>query len=63
MRRGDVVSVLFGGHMPFIMRRDQSEWLLVGDTYLHSSNLMNGHLVDRVRRGKEKYPTVTFGVV
>ena len=63
MRQGDMVAVLFGGHMPFILRPVQNDWLLVGDTYMHSSDLMNGHLVDRVRRGQESYQTMTFRIV
>lgn len=41
---GDVVVVLYGGKTPFLLRRDGSHWLLIGECYVHG--LMNGEALD-----------------
>jgi hypothetical protein len=42
---GDKVCILLGGQMPFVMRHEGDEWLLVGTTYVHG--LMNGEAMER----------------
>jgi hypothetical protein len=42
---GDKVCILLGGHMPFVMRQEGDEWLLVGTAYVHG--LMNGEAMER----------------
>lgn len=45
---GDIVCVLLGGNLPFVLRnRDNDEYCLVGESYVHG--LMDGEAV----RGKE----------
>jgi hypothetical protein len=49
MKVGDVVCVLFGGKMPFCLRRQGPHYLLVGECYVHG--LMGGEAVDMLERG------------
>lgn len=43
MRPGDVVCILSGGRVPFILRAEESEFRLVGEAYVHG--LMEGQAV------------------
>lgn len=41
LEKGDVVVVLFGGRIPFILReREEGGWILIGECYVHG--VMNG---------------------
>ena len=43
-RKGDVISVLRGGYVPFVLRKgDHSDWKLVGEAYVHG--IMDGSWV------------------
>jgi len=44
MREGDVVAVLYGGKMPFVLRPWGRDFLLVGECYVHG--LMKGEALD-----------------
>jgi hypothetical protein len=44
MKEGDVVCVLYGGKMPFVLRPWGRYFLLVGECYVHG--LMNGEAID-----------------
>lgn len=48
---GDVVSVLFGGEVPYILRADGTESLsFVGESYIHG--LSNGQAIDAWKNGE-----------
>jgi hypothetical protein len=59
LRPGDHVVVLFGGHLPFILRR-HGDWLLVGDTYLHHADILRGRETRAVRSARGDFRTETF---
>jgi hypothetical protein len=46
---GDVVAIIGGADMPFLLRRDGERWKLVGETYVDS--VMNGEAVYSLHRG------------
>ena len=48
IREGDVVCVLFGGKMPFVLRPWGCYFLLVGECYVHG--LMKGEAIDLLDR-------------
>jgi hypothetical protein len=48
MKEGDVVCVLYGGKMPFVLRPWGHYFLLVGECYVHG--LMNGEAMDMLER-------------
>ncbi|OCL05501.1 hypothetical protein AOQ84DRAFT_390829 [Glonium stellatum] len=51
LEEGDVVCILFGGIVPFILRRsDDGSWLLVGECYIRG--FMQGEVVTEWRDGK-----------
>ena len=52
MQPGDVVAVLFGGSVPFLLRPDGDEYLLLGECYL--SGVMTGQAVVEWREGKRE---------
>lgn len=43
MREGKVVTILFGGRVPLILRKTTSSYLLVGESYLHG--VMKGEAI------------------
>lgn len=43
LQPGDVVCVLAGGEVPFILRPDHGYYRLVGECYLHG--IMNGEAI------------------
>ncbi|KAI7281616.1 hypothetical protein KC345_g4021 [Hortaea werneckii] len=49
---GDVVSVIYGGRMPFILRPTVDHYRLVGDAYIRDAELMWGGISEKVRRGR-----------
>jgi hypothetical protein len=51
MRRGDILCVLYGGKMPFVLRPwSNGEFLLVGECYTHG--LMEGQAIDMAEAGE-----------
>jgi hypothetical protein len=60
VKPGDQVAVLFGGSLPFILRRSRNEWVFIGDTYLHHENILMGREVIAVRSGHESSRIETF---
>lgn len=50
MEAGDVVAVLFGGRVPFILRKQSSGYRVVGACYVHG--LMDGEAVDMFKNGQ-----------
>jgi len=48
MKQGDVVCVLFGGKMPFVLRPWEHYFLLVGECYVHG--FMKGEAIDLLER-------------
>ncbi|KAI1115801.1 heterokaryon incompatibility protein-domain-containing protein [Nemania sp. NC0429] len=64
MRPGDQVVALYGGHMAFVLRQvSLTDWLLVGECYLHHWDLNSGQLVEWVRTGRVNIPVETFRLV
>jgi hypothetical protein len=58
MRTGDLVVVLYGCTMPYIMRpRRDGTMELVGDCYVHG--LMNGEELQREQRNKDEIFRIT----
>ena len=47
---GDLVAVLFGGGVPYILREQERGWLFVGESYI--DGLMNGEAVQAWQRGE-----------
>ena len=47
---GDVVCVLFGGRVPFSLRKVEDHYNLVGETYVHG--FMDGRAVDLANRSE-----------
>ena len=51
MEKGDVVCVLFGGKMPFVLRPwNDGKFLLVGECYVHG--FMQGEALELLERGE-----------
>ncbi|KAL8850892.1 MAG: hypothetical protein Q9221_004205 [Calogaya cf. arnoldii] len=61
MNVGDEVCVLFGGRVPFILRRMQDHHVFVGETYIHDDAIMWGKLTEGVRF-RSQLPTMTFDI-
>jgi hypothetical protein len=60
--RGDVIVILEGFRMPFVLRQSGSDWKLVGDCYVHG--IMDGELVvplDGVEVGSDEMSTGANG--
>ncbi|XP_014551279.1 hypothetical protein COCVIDRAFT_113339 [Bipolaris victoriae FI3] len=52
-KKGDVVSVLFGSGLPYILRpKGNTQFMLLGESYTHS--LMNGESIEAWRSGRLK---------
>ncbi|KAL2366080.1 hypothetical protein RJZ56_000920 [Blastomyces dermatitidis] len=61
MRPGDEVCVLFGGRVPFILRRIPDHHLLIGDTYIHEHAVMWGKVTEGIkRRGRTDIPVFLY---
>ena len=50
LREGDICSVLFGGTVPFILRRKGTGYLLLGEAYLHG--VMRGEAIEMWKRNE-----------
>jgi hypothetical protein len=59
LRSGDICCILFGGHVPFILRRVGSDYRLVGEAYIRE--VMQGEAVVDLELGG-KYRTETFNI-
>jgi hypothetical protein len=46
---GDVVCVLFGGTVPFVLRRSGDDFRLHGEAYVYG--VMNGEVIDQLDAG------------
>ena len=44
IRKGDIVSVLLGGQVPFILRKLEDTYMLIGESCIHG--IMNGEALD-----------------
>lgn len=51
-RVGDLVVVLFGARVPFILRQHGSHYVLLGECYVHG--IMDGEVIDGWRNGKSE---------
>ncbi|KAN0102572.1 Heterokaryon incompatibility protein (HET) domain containing protein [Hyaloscypha variabilis] len=61
LKAGDVVAVIFGAKVPFILRPDGDHYLLLGDCYVHG--IMKGEAVEEwVSANPEKFKDVEFNV-
>jgi hypothetical protein len=49
---GDLVCILFGGHVPFILRPKNGYFLLVGEAYVHG--IMEGEAFEKWQAGELK---------
>jgi hypothetical protein len=47
---GDLISVIFGGGVPYILRTQESSFLFVGESYIHG--LMDGEAVQSWQQGE-----------
>ncbi|KAL8688491.1 MAG: hypothetical protein Q9218_005610 [Villophora microphyllina] len=54
----DICCVLFGAHVPFVLRRCGSEYKLVGECYIHG--VMRGEIVDEMLKGQGEIEDITF---
>ena len=62
MQEGDEVCVLFGGRVPFLLRRKPDHHLFVGESYLHDHDLMWGRVTEAIKRGRSPIPVTTFDI-
>ena len=52
VEQGDLVVILFGADVPFILRPKDSHYTFIGDCYVHG--IMQGELIDLIYRDGEK---------
>jgi len=52
IREGDIVVVIYGSSVPFVLRPKGDKYLLLGEAYVDS--IMNGELVREVEEGKRQ---------
>jgi hypothetical protein len=53
MEYGDIVAVLFGAKVPYILRKTSGgRYYLLGECYVHG--IMDGEVIERWKRGKDK---------
>ncbi|KAH6653958.1 HET domain protein [Truncatella angustata] len=62
-KSGDIVVVLLGGHLPFILRPSGTDWLLIGETYVHHPNLMMGSLLEPLHSKTRSQQPITFRII
>ena len=62
MRPGDMVAVLFGGRMPFVVRPSSDHFVFVGDCYVEDHDLMWGDVCENVRFNRGGPPRFTFAL-
>lgn len=60
MRAGDELVSLFGGRMPFVVRRMENHHVFVGSCYVVDEELMWGKVTERVRFNRGGPPVRTF---
>ena len=60
MQEGDEVCVLFGGRVPFLLRRKPDHHLFIGESYLHDHDIMWGMVTEAIKRGRSPIPVTTF---
>ena len=60
LQPGDVVSVLYGGKVPYILRPKDGHYLLVGDAYVHG--IMDGEAVQQCRDGDSSIEEKVFEI-
>lgn len=60
MRPGDELVSLFGGRMPFVLRRRADHHVFVGSCYVVDEELMWGKVTEKVRFGRGGPPVRTF---
>ncbi|EEH38592.1 HET domain-containing protein [Paracoccidioides lutzii Pb01] len=53
MSPGDEVCVLFGGRVPFILRRMPDHHLFIGDTYINDDDVMWGKITEGIKHHKK----------
>jgi hypothetical protein len=54
----DNVAIVFGGGVPYIIRKYDDAFLFVGDSYIHG--LMNGEAVQKLREGQLREEVLEF---
>jgi hypothetical protein len=52
MKEGDIVTILFGGKVPYVLRPSGSRYRFIGECYVPA--LMGGEIVQRWRAGSRK---------
>ncbi|KAH7088077.1 HET domain-containing protein [Paraphoma chrysanthemicola] len=57
-RPGDLVAVIFGGGVPYIIRQEGSSFLVVGETYIYG--LMSGEAIEEWRKGQLEEKALEF---
>lgn len=58
MQPGDIVCVLFGAQVPFILRRKDSRYQLVGESYVHG--IMYGEAIKMLEDGELEKQTFSI---
>ncbi len=62
MQEGDEVCIVFGGRVPFLLRRKPDHHLFIGESYLHDHDLMWGKVTETIKRGRSLIPVTTFDI-
>ncbi|KAI4157735.1 MAG: hypothetical protein LQ342_008053 [Letrouitia transgressa] len=60
MREGDEICVLYGGYVPFVLRPQGNHHILVGDTYVHDTDIMWGKFADAVNTNRSNIKNGQF---
>ncbi|OAL43476.1 HET domain-containing protein [Pyrenochaeta sp. DS3sAY3a] len=55
---GDTVAVIFGGGVPYVIRKSSDHFLFVSEAYIHG--LMNGEMVQQWREGQLEEEVLEF---
>jgi hypothetical protein len=50
IQAGDIVCVLLGGSVPYILRPKDDYYILIGEAYVHG--IMDGEVLEAVNRGE-----------
>ena len=56
---GDLLTVVFGGKTPFVLRSVEDHFLFIGDSYVRDVDIMFGEMSDAVRAGKGPFERQT----
>ena len=62
MQEGDEVCVLFGGRVPFLLRRKPDHHLFIGESYLHDHDIMWGRVTMAIKGGRSPIPVTAFDI-